>query len=65
MSRTLLEGLREIVLRDDVIERLCRKFVTVEDFLDAEDEKTDTLGISKRILNYIREELRELISHDE
>lgn len=65
LSRTLLEGLREIVLRDDVIEMICRKFATVEDFLDAEEGKLGTLGISERILNYIREELRELISHDE
>lgn len=49
LSRALLEGFREVTLRDDAIETICRKFATVEDFLDAKEGQLETLGISKRI----------------
>ncbi len=65
LSRTLLEGFREIILRDDVIELICRKFATVEDLLDAKEGQLGTLGIKKSILQYVREELQGLIDYED
>lgn len=64
LSRTLLEGFREVTLRDDAIETICHKFATVEDFLDAKEEQLKTLGVNKGILQYVREELQELIDDE-
>lgn len=64
LSRSLLEGLQDAALRDDAIETICHKFVTVEDFLDAKEGQLETLGVKKSILQYIREELQELIDHE-
>jgi len=65
LSRTLLEGFREVVLKDDVIKSICRKFTTVEDFLDAKEEQLETLGIRRSILQYVRGELQELIAYED
>ena len=64
LSRTLLEGFREVTLRDDAIETICHKFATVEDFLDAKEGQLETLGVNKSILQYVREELQELIDYE-
>lgn len=60
LSRTLLEGFHEIRLKDEVIELICRRYTTVEDFLNADENQLETLGVRKLVLQYIREELQRL-----
>lgn len=58
LSRTLLEGFDDINLKEEAINTICRKFTTVEDFLNASEEQLNTLRINKAILQYMHEELQ-------
>lgn len=44
LSRTLLEEFHEIELKEDVIKTICRKYTTVEDFLNASEAQLKMLG---------------------
>ena len=65
LSRTLLEEFHEIELKEDVIKTICRKYTTVEDFLNASEAQSKMLGISKMVLQYVHDELQRMIDHED
>lgn len=65
LSRTLLEEFHEIELKEDVIKTICRKYTTVEDFLNASEAQLKMLGINKMVLQYVHDELQRMIDHED
>lgn len=64
LSSTLLKGLPNFRLSDTFIRNLCKKYTTIDDFIDADKENLKEVGNDTQLLEWIQTLLKDMIKKE-